>query len=296
MRILWLRRFGPWVCLRFPPAQQTYAGDSGYNVTPFTVPGALTIGVGDVSDAGEVVGTYTATGAGGQVQYFGFSRSASGVFETLTPPGATADVYVLSISSQGWIFGYYALGPTTYQGFVYKDGAYRLVSVEGKSTMVLAGNDNGALLVGLPENPVSYIYRPGQPLVPLQAPGQQETYGSAINDNGVVVGEYTDYYSESYLTYGFAFAGNTYAPVNIPPGNKDTFPYWINNEGMIVGDYLYQNQYYHGFIYKSGTFRDFSMTGAVHTFVSGCNDAGVLSGTYQDANGNQIGFIATPIS
>ncbi len=268
-------------------------GQNTYNITTFTVLGASQTTPGAISNSGVVVGIYS-TIAGGPGISYGFLRSPDGSFTTFEPPGSTGDLYAFAITSNGEVYGNFSVAPQTYQSFAYKDGVYRYLSINGENTQIYSGNDNGAITGYYSGYPNSFLYRPGQPLIELEAPGQELTLGSAINDKGALVGYYSNDYGESETTNGFELAGNRYLPVNVPPPAQDTMPTWINNKGVIVGVYTYHDQYDHGFVYENGTYQDFVVPGAVHTIIEGINDQGVLSGLYQDADGNVIGFIATP--
>ncbi len=268
-------------------------GQNTYNITTFTVPGASQVIPGAISNDGVVVGIYN-TIAGGPNFSYGFLRSPDGSFTTFEPPGSTGDLYAFAITSNGEVYGSFTVAPQTYQSFAYKDGVYRLLSINGENTEVYSGNDYGAITGFYGSNPNSFLYRPGQPLIELEDPGQQQTSGSAINDKGVLVGYNNDDYGENESSNGFEFIGNRYIPINVPYPAQDTIPTWINNEGVVVGIYTYDNLYYHGFVYQDGKYQDFVVPGATHTFLDGINDRGVLSGEYQDADGNVLAFIATP--
>jgi probable HAF family extracellular repeat protein len=80
--------------------------------------------------------------------------------------------------------------------------------------------------------------------VTFPASSMTEVWG--VNDNGVIVGWYTQNESP-YDSFGFAFIQGTYISLSYP-GAINTFGFGINAAGQIVGTYTLDNSTYHGFV------------------------------------------------
>jgi probable HAF family extracellular repeat protein len=101
------------------------------------------------------------------------------------------------------------------------------------------------------------------------------------------------------VLHGFIKTGNTYtvltdpnASGSNPDGVSGTLPSGINNEGTVVGMYVAGGHGGHSFIWRNGTFSDFSFPGSSHTELNAINDVGDLAGLYVDASGDVHGFEA----
>jgi len=147
---------------------------------------------------------------------------------------------------------------------------------------------------------------------PLNDPkaGPVGTGGNAINDLGVVAGQY------------FGTSGLTYPFVSTPPYSKKSFTtvvvagstvaaspdnnaWGINLEGAVAGYYQDANYVFHGFVshppYSTFTRIDAprACSSGTACFVLGTgslniNLEGVIAGYYGDANGVEHGFVAYP--
>jgi probable HAF family extracellular repeat protein len=85
-------------------------------------------------------------------------------------------------------------------------------------------------------------------------------FGTAgINDNGDIVGGYTD---AARTTHAFLYSGGRYTTIDVP-GSSFTTAYGINNEGQIVGCYMDTS---HGFIDSGGSL--FNLTGGYFTGIN----------------------------
>lgn len=131
----------------------------------------------------------------------------------------------------------------------------------------------------------------------------QGTVANAINQAGVITGSSVD---ANYGQHGFVRAANgTFATFD-PPNSSGTLPGAINPAGEITGNYFVPSGgffgVFHGFLRTAnGTITTFDPPGSTTTFgfpnnnqvpVS-INPAGVIAGTYSDANGEH-GFVRIP--
>jgi hypothetical protein len=154
-------------------------------------------------------------------------------------------------------------------------------------------------------------YADGPRLVEFSVPGAATTASPIcglncgtvpfdINDEGTVVGSYTD---ASVVPHGFIRARNGHITTFDAPGaglganlNEGTVPYSINDFGVIAGQYQDSSFVFHGFIrYPWGTFTTFEVTGAAASAGAGTqavsiNNWGETAGFYVNDAGTH-GFV-----
>ena len=158
-----------------------------------------------------------------------------------------------------------------------------------------------------------------QHLVPFDAPGAATTvspicgaycgtFAYANNDEGTVVGYYTDQY---VVPHAFLRTPDGHFLSFEAPGaglghslNEGTAAYSINGFGVIVGQYEDASFLYHAFIrYPDGRFTRFEAkdagtvgvaSGVVGTFAYSVNSKGETAGVYFDASQVEHGFVRSP--
>lgn len=136
--------------------------------------------------------------------------------------------------------------------------------------------------------PHGFLYENGT-YTTLDLPGTLHNFAFGIDDAGRIVG------SDSAVS----LQGPYHAWLREPSGTYQEFDYpgmetdgrAINGLGHVAGIY---NAGYgtpdHGFLQIGSTFYSIDYPGSTFTYVFGLNDAGVLTGTYRDANGLLRGF------
>ena len=173
----------------------------------------------------------------------------------------------------------------------------------------------GSAIVGLPSHAQT---REGE-VIQFDAPGAATTVspicGSscgtqalANNDEGTVIGYYTDEY---VVPHGFVRTRDGHFTSFDAPGaglgsylDQGTVPVSINDRGVIAGQYEDPNDVYHAFIrYPDGSFVSFDAPGAATAVTPQCapnvcgtlaysiNIEGETAGIYTDSGGNQHGFV-----
>src|SRR5579871_5017426 len=141
--------------------------------------------------------------------------------------------------------------------------------------------------------------------------GSMGDYTTAINDAGIITGNYQDSLG---VSHGFDYTGkltkinpSKFTTIDEPnAGSGGTTLAGINNHDWIVGGYYDLSGQRHGFIYtgkltkinpsKCVTINDpnASFLGGAHnngTYVHGINNHGTIVGYYVDATGKDHGFI-----
>lgn len=83
----------------------------------------------------------------------------------------------------------------------------------------------------------------------LDVPDALETTAEGINDNGQIVGAYTDAILGD--SHGFVYGDGLFTTIDFP-GGFGTVAFGINNRGHIVGAYASNEQ--HGFMLKENSF------------------------------------------
>ena len=109
----------------------------------------------------------------------------------------------------------------------------------------------------------------------IDFPGGNSTQGRGINQQGDVVGIYTD--PGTGLIRGFRLSGGTYSKIDFP-GAAQTFPRGINKKKDIVGFFIDSNGVFHGFLLNSGGFHQIDVPGSLGGTVRAIADNGLMVG------------------
>src|SRR5262249_35264435 len=119
------------------------------------------------------------------------------------------------------------------------------------------------------------------------------TFARGINDNGQIVG----YYSDDIGTHGFLLSGGSYTTLDDPlaSGHITTYANGINDLGQLVGAYVYGSGE-HVFLYNNGTYTSIDDPLAIDgpgrsTIAYGINDLGQIVGSYVNPFPSQHGFL-----
>ncbi len=283
--------------IAFLPAVAMLAQDSEpttaatYTFTSFDVPGAVTIHVPGISNAGVITGSYTdSTGANK-----GFLRLASGrIISPIVDPNDTGNFTVCyGVNKPGTTVGeFFDSLANTYRGFFLSKNVYTTYNYPGPySTAVLGINDNGNF-TGIFGNSISpnqgFISVAGT-LTAVTYPGAVSTALEGINKNNTSVGEWMD---SSNVTHGLIrLASGTLKSYDVP-GSTYTFTEGINDLGVIVGTYDDTAGLAHGFMLKKGVLSLIDYPGATNTTIGAIDNSGVFVGHYIDAAGVWHGYLA----
>jgi len=132
------------------------------------------------------------------------------------------------------------------------------------------------------------------PFTSFDIPGAADLRVYGINDDGVVVGEWTTIQNgPPFVSIGFIRSpGGWITTPILNPNDTESFTVLraINNEGVIAG--FYGLSVAHGFVLTEGLFKPRDFPGALDTGVRGINNRGDLSGTYDTAvHPDSIGFM-----
>jgi len=124
--------------------------------------------------------------------------------------------------------------------------------------------------------------------------GVQETDAYAINDSGVIAGDYVD---SASVQHAMILAGKKLTTAD----NKNCQTTWsgdsvqfygINSSGTAVGWCTNPSSgSYIGYTYAKGKFSSVTIKGALDVQANGLNNKGAIVGDYIDSNGAQHGFM-----
>jgi probable HAF family extracellular repeat protein len=119
--------------------------------------------------------------------------------------------------------------------------------------------------------------------------GVQGTDDNSINDNGKIVGDFTD---SKGVDHGFIYKHGSFTTLDDPHGVNGTVLQGINANDKIVGDYFDSNSVEHGFVYKHGAFKTLDdPLGTNGTVALGVSENGRVVGYYIDGSSNDHGFL-----
>jgi hypothetical protein len=120
-----------------------------------------------------------------------------------------------------------------------------------------------------------------------KAPNATETDAYAVNNTGVVAGDYID---KAGVQHGMILAGSKLTKFDGPSGSTLIAAYGINTAGAVVGWYVSSTGVTTGFMWAKSKFAPVAFPGAAGTEANGINDKGWIVGSYFDKAGAQHGF------
>ena len=207
-------------------------------------------------------------------------------------------------NNSGVIVGNFANTTGGAEGFVYSNGQFTDVVVPGADPSD-RGNlfdvNNSGTSVGAftsPDlvhphhpNPISHSFTRSSAgiitVLPDPAAGALSAEANGINDNGIIVGNYTDAASHRH---GFIFTNGSYTTYDFP-GAIRTFLNGVNNSGHVIGYYRDVFNIVRGVILYNNTTTTIVFPGSSRTKLFGINNAGIIVGEYLDGSGVTHGFV-----
>lgn len=286
------------------------------SITTIDAPGAgISFFQGTVPSGINQPGTITGYYVDGSYNWHGFVRDAKGTMTEFDATSTSVYTNAVSINQAGVITGYYADAatyPNTNCFLRSATGAVTTFSPPGSITSNCLSINNSGVIVGYYQDASSashgFVLAANGTVSTIDAPDAgtgffQGTAANAINQAGVITGSYVD---AGYAQHGFVRAANgTITPFD-PPNSLGTYPGAINPAGEITGYYFTPSGGIfvgaHGFVRAAnGTITTLDPPGSTFTFGNpnnnqvpvSINPAGVIAGTYSDANGEH-GFVRTP--
>jgi probable HAF family extracellular repeat protein len=231
--------------------------------------GGLSSTASAINNAGTIVGgSYLPNG---NVVPFSYSNGTMTGLDVGALQGYTS---ANGINDAGVIVGSGYVNPNTYSqpydGFIYDDGAYTIISNSGGTVGAQGINSAGTVVGGYALNYGNYFWdtftytdytfasnNNGTFTSVPPYGGGWVSYGLAINDLGTAVGYYSDP-NTNQGRYAFSYSNGTVTSLGTLPGGGSSWATAINNEGVIVGGSTYAGSGGNSdaFIYSSGAMTD----------------------------------------
>lgn len=117
--------------------------------------------------------------------------------------------------------------------------------------------------------------------------GASETDSYAVNNAGVIAGDYLD---STGNQHGMILDGKKLTTFEAPAGGNTIAAYGINSSNIVAGWYVDSNGIDQGFTYANGTMTPIFFPKSSGTQANGINDNGWVVGDYFDASGVTHGF------
>jgi len=187
-------------------AAAAHAGTPLYHLTPLTVPGATSVTVEDINDAGQIVGTYNDANFVRHAVLW----DAAGWHELALPPGDEVNGIARAINNAGQIVG-------TSDDFVQPTFGL-LWSAGTPGTYTVLNNDSGAPVLpnDINENGVvaggwgvpsrAFVWTLAEGLVDYGIPdptvADQQARWTAVNDSGKLIGFWNVHVADIHATVG----------------------------------------------------------------------------------------------
>jgi hypothetical protein len=251
-----------------------------------------------INAAGLIVGYYSASSG-----YRGYVRARNGQTHDLVIPNMQS-TFPTGINTSGAIAGYLIPNKTPLpnsSGFILtpakqliafgKPSQYPLKPAAINDRMDVTGTYGSFGFVRLANGAIAIFSVPGG------TSGQTETFPTAINSAGTVVGYAQQNVCQRSCTdtqhRGFIRYANGSIQIFTVPGSNGTFAYDVNNAGTIVG-YFFVGGAKHGFMRTAdGQITTFDVPGAEgFTSAMAINNNNVIAGVC--LNHSSKGFIRTP--
>ncbi len=230
------------------------------------------------------------------------AQAAAYNFTPFDSPAATPafGTTVNGLSNAGSIVGFAGASNT---GFVLGPDGTTFTTPAGLNAGAIANGINGAgTLVGM--DGTNAFLLPGgaaaETLLPAVNGATTSEAAFGINDNGLIVGQYTDSsLTAPATTPGFVdkITGttNTFTTIAVPSGFTSVNVQGINDNGLAVGFYSL-GSVSHGFTYNYNTSLFTTLVDPTDpnfqfSQVLGINDAGIAAGYYGTSTGFQHGFL-----
>jgi uncharacterized membrane protein len=153
-------------------------------------------------------------------------------------------------------------------------------------TAALGRNSAGRVVGGYVDDQDRFhgFVQRGSRVATLDVPGARGTVASKINDDGAIVGFYTDGSGTAVAQaeHGFLYDGGRFRRIDVR-GAAETRPFGINDGGQIVGEHVDAAGISHGYVRGlDGAVTSFDVPGAEATLPSDIDDGGQIVGAYYD--------------
>lgn len=211
-------------------------------------------------------------------------------------------VSALGINDSGTVVGQVTTAAGSTQGFLLQNGQYTLFSAFGSSyTEPRAISPTGVVsgictCVNSATDQAGFTYDPGTGVFTLINPtGSIEAFAQGINTAGQVAGSTV---ASNGHENGFIYQNGNFS--NFQVNGQPTEARGINDAGLVTGFVNYSTSSaikVDSFVGSASSgYQLLSYPGAISTLSETINSSGQIAGNYIDANNNEFGFLATPVT
>lgn len=168
---------------------------------------------------------------------------------------------------------------------------FKTVNYPNDAVTQLMGINNAGEIVGYHGSFQGFTLKLPNTFKPENFPGSVQTQVTGVNDLGQTSGFYTD---RAGVQHGFLKLGATFKTVDYP-GSAGNQLLALNSATQAVGIYYdASSQHYYYYLYNGGKFSLLSLPDEIKgAQITGINNAGAISGYYQDKAGMLHGFLLT---
>jgi uncharacterized membrane protein len=216
-------------------------------------------------------------------------------------PGATASGHI-NINNRGQVVGAYLDAQATPRSFIKdRSGRVTTFSVPGAQATLAAGINDLGQVAGTYTDATSghgFIRQPGGRITTIDLPRLPSASVTDINNRGQLVGQAVNAAGQ---LVGFLRDPNGRVTIIDPPGpaevSSDVLA--LNDRGQVVGTWddrpedppVIDPNTRHGFLWDKGRLTRFDVPGSLATGALGINNAGQITGSYDDAAGRHHGYV-----
>jgi hypothetical protein len=141
----------------------------------------------DINDAGKIIGI-----ADGADCCSAYSVVIDGQHvQTIMVPSRTG-TYATGINDSGQIVGIYYYAGVNWSGFIKSGSVYTNVSIDGHTTEPMRINNLGQIVGWYAGSSMTGFFMDGENVSSFSIPGATRTLASGLNDEGMIVGYFTD--------------------------------------------------------------------------------------------------------
>ncbi len=180
-----------------------FSVNTNHTIKTIDPPGTTLTNAWDINDAGVIVGDYTDSSG----VYHGFTLNGK-TYTTYDAPNGAILTEILGINNLGDMSGIFDDSSGEEHGFVLSKGVFTQIDYPGSGIVVTATdrvNDLGEI-VGLygtsTSGPFSGYHAKNKTFTTIMYPGSYETRTRGVDNQGVVVGRYTDQEGNVHGYYG----------------------------------------------------------------------------------------------
>ncbi len=271
---------------------------NSYTFASIDYPSAVLTNAYEISDTGVIVGSFRLPG---KVQRAFLLRH--GNFTELPTPDPDAGLtQARGLNDRGQIVGrFFGNSDSSEHGFLLSSGSGTRLDFPGAAASDAFDVNNLGSIVGLLADGSGLLHgwiRKAGTYARIDVPGALDTVAFAINDLGQIVGGW-DTAPNTLLGHSFLLDHGAFTSYDVSAsiGGGSQFNR-INDAGDIIGTFQDNaTGALRGFLLQGGIkgqFVELDYPAATETIPWGINNAGMIVGSYVDADGFRHGFLATP--